>query len=115
MYSIVSITWHGSTIEVDLHPKILTKHHYHNSKLEIIFGKLFIHEDYLQTESAKFWIDKYIENGHEKLLKILEENMTAEDLELYKLLGLSDEEISKTNNEYYESIELYKFIIGVRI
>ena len=84
-------------------------------KEEYIFGKLFIHEDYLQTESAKFWIDKYIENGHEKLLKILEENMTAEDLELYKLLGLSDEEISKTNNEYYESIELYKFIIGVRI
>lgn len=72
MYSIVSITWHGSTIEVDLHPKILTKHHYHNSKLEIIFGKLFVHEDYLQTESTKIWIDKYIENGHEKLLKILE-------------------------------------------
>ena len=38
--------------------------------------------------------------------------MTAEDLELYRLLGFSDEEISKTNNEYYESIELYKFITG---
>ena len=38
--------------------------------------------------------------------------MTAEDLELYKLLGFSDEEISKTNKEYCESIELYKFITG---
>ena len=38
--------------------------------------------------------------------------MTARDLELYKLLGFSDEEISKTNKEYYESIELYKFITG---
>ena len=38
--------------------------------------------------------------------------MTAEDLELYKLLRFSDEEISKTNKEYYESIELYKFITG---
>ena len=38
--------------------------------------------------------------------------MTAEDLELYKLLGFSDEEIIKTNKEYYESIELYKFITG---
>ena len=32
--------------------------------------------------------------------------MTAEDLEPYRLLGFSDEEISKTNKEYYE------FIIG---
>ena len=32
--------------------------------------------------------------------------MTAEDLELYKLLGFSDEEIIKTNKKYYESIEL---------
>ena len=38
--------------------------------------------------------------------------MTTEDLELYKLLGFSDEEISKTNKKYYESIELYKFITG---
>ena len=38
--------------------------------------------------------------------------MTAEDLEPYRLLGFSDEEISKTNEEYYESVELYKFITG---
>jgi hypothetical protein len=38
--------------------------------------------------------------------------MTAKDLELYRLLGFSDEEISKTNKEYYESMELYKFITG---
>ena len=38
--------------------------------------------------------------------------MTAEDLELYKLLGFTDDEIIKTNKEYYESIELYKFITG---
>ena len=38
--------------------------------------------------------------------------MAAEDLELYKLLGFSDEEISKTNKKYYESIELHKFITG---
>ncbi len=38
--------------------------------------------------------------------------MTTEDLELYRLLEFSDEEISKTNKEYYESIELYKFITG---
>ena len=39
-------------------------------------------------------------------------NMTAEGLELYKLLGFTDDEIIKTNNEYYESIKLYKFITG---
>ena len=38
--------------------------------------------------------------------------MTVEDLELYKLLGFTDGEIIKTNKEYYESIELYKFITG---
>ena len=38
--------------------------------------------------------------------------MTAKDLELYRLLEFSDEEISKTNKEYCESIELYKFITG---
>ena len=38
--------------------------------------------------------------------------MTAKDLELCRLLGFSDQEISKTNKEYYESIELYKFITG---
>ena len=38
--------------------------------------------------------------------------MTTEDLELYKLLDFTDEEIIKTNKEYYESIKLYKFIIG---
>ena len=38
--------------------------------------------------------------------------MTTEDLELYKLLGFTDDEIIKTSNEYYESIKLYKFITG---
>ena len=40
--------------------------------------------------------------------------MTAEDFELYKLLGFTSDEIIKTNNEYYESIKLYKFITGVK-
>ena len=34
-------------------------------------GKLFVQEDYLQTESAKEWIDRYIKNGHKKLLEIV--------------------------------------------
>ena len=38
--------------------------------------------------------------------------MTTEDLELYKLLGFTDDEIVETNKEYYESIKLYKFITG---
>jgi len=38
--------------------------------------------------------------------------MTAEDLELYKLLGFSNDEIIEANSGYYESIKLYKFITG---
>ena len=39
--------------------------------------------------------------------------MTAEDLELYRLLGFSDDdEIIEANGGYYESIKLYKFITG---
>lgn len=38
--------------------------------------------------------------------------MTAEDLELYRLLGFSNDDIIEANSGYYESIKLYKFITG---
>ena len=36
--------------------------------------------------------------------------MTTEDLELYKLLGFTDEEIIEADKSHLESIRLYKFI-----
>ena len=66
-----NISWHGSTIEAELSPRDIFANHYCNSKLEITFGKLFVQEDYLKTESAKEWIDRYVENGHEKLLEMV--------------------------------------------
>ena len=38
--------------------------------------------------------------------------MTVEDLELYKLLGFTDEEIIEADKSHSESIRLYKFITG---
>ena len=71
MCKITNISWHGSTIEAELSPRDIFANHYCNSKLEITFGKLFVQEDYLQTESSKEWIDRYIKNGHEKLLEMV--------------------------------------------
>ena len=38
--------------------------------------------------------------------------MTTENIELYRLLGFSNDEIIEANSRYYESIKLYKFITG---
>jgi len=38
--------------------------------------------------------------------------MTTKDIELYRLLGFSNDEIIEANSGYYESIKLYKFITG---